>query len=77
MSRKNGEMRICDRCGKTVFRKCIGEGERDGGFTRWNKFEKIEGWSVECGWGDLCPECTIEFEKLKSDFWDKRDTKAV
>lgn len=77
MSRENGEVRTCDRCGRTLFRKCIGEGEADGGYTRWNKFEPAEGWSVESRWGDLCPECTDEFEKVKSDFWAKRKTTEV
>ena len=60
-------MRTCDRCGKQVFLKAIGEGELDGGFTRWNKFETAESWSVDKG--DLCPICTLEFQKIVNDFW--------
>lgn len=67
MSRLNGEMRTCDRCGKQVFLRCTGEGEMDGGFTRWNKFEKAEGWSVEGG--DLCPACTQEYTEMVRGFW--------
>lgn len=67
MSRENGEMRTCDRCGKQVFLKHIGDGERDGGFTRWNKFEKAEGWSVDRG--DLCPTCTQELTGILQEFW--------
>ena len=67
MSRVNGQMRTCDRCGKQVFLKTIGEGEADGGFTRWNNFEPAEGWSVNKG--DLCPVCTLEFEKRVNEFW--------
>lgn len=58
----NGRLVTCDRCGKTVFLKCTGEGECDGGFTRWNTFESLpEGWkfNVKVGdnWADLCPHC--------------------
>ncbi len=66
--RTNGQLRTCDRCHKSVFLKTTGEGERDGGYTRWNKFEEAEGWSVEAGMGDLCPACTNELETMKEDF---------
>lgn len=69
MSRQKGELRTCDRCGKQVFCKYLKSGELDGGYTRWDEFEKAEGWSVNDG--DLCSECTEEFAKLKADFWGK------
>lgn len=69
--RTNGRMMKCDRCGEETFCKCTGEGEMDGGFTRWNKFEEAEGWSSECGIGDLCPECTQEYKRLKEEFASK------
>ena len=68
MARANGELRTCDRCGKTIFLKTTGDGERDGGYTRWNKFEKAEGWTTEHDIGDLCPDCSSEFERLKQNF---------
>lgn len=68
MSRVNGQLITCDRCGKTTFCKCIGEGETDGGFTRWNKFEKAEGWDYESSIGNMCPECFKLWETLKADF---------
>lgn len=69
MANINGQMLICDRCGATAFRKCIGEGERDGGFTRWNKFEpKPEGWGWHPETGDICPACEKEFSKILEDF---------
>ena len=76
MSRQKGELRTCDRCGKQIFCKSIGDGEMDGGYTRWNKFEQAEGWSVNND-GDLCSECTAEFEKLKADFWKKNESVEV
>lgn len=47
MAEVNGQLSSCDRCGAQIFRKTTGEGEADGGFTRWNKFEPYpEGWGV-------------------------------
>ncbi len=67
MSRVNGQLITCDRCGEQGFARCIGEGERDGGYTRWNKFEHPEGWSVNGG--DLCPTCTRKYEEMLKGFW--------
>lgn len=45
MAEMTGKLVTCDRCGDQVFLRATGEGERDGGFTRWNKFEPFpEGW---------------------------------
>lgn len=47
MAKVNGQLVTCDRCGKQIFRKCTGEGEADGGFTRWNDFESMpDGWDL-------------------------------
>ena len=47
MSQVNGQLTTCERCGAQVFRKCVGEGEADGGYTRWNNFEPYpEGWNL-------------------------------
>ena len=65
----NGRLMTCDRCGKTCFRKCVGEGERDGGFTRWDKFEPYpDGWDHHNGIGLLCPECNAEYIKFLNEF---------
>jgi hypothetical protein len=69
MSRENGQYVICDRCGVSIFRKCTGDGEMDGGFTRWNKFETADGWSVDRG--DLCPSCTQKLKDIHNEFWSK------
>lgn len=66
--RTNGRMMTCDRCGKEQFFKHINDSETDGGFTRWNNFESADGWSHEYRIGDLCPECTEEYERLKEQF---------
>lgn len=63
MSEVEGKLLVCDVCGKTVFLKYVGDGERDGGFTRWRKYEdKPEGWGVWYGLGTLCPSCN---ERIK------------
>lgn len=65
---ENGQLLTCDRCGKAAFFRCTGEGELDGGYTRWNEFEEAKGWSYEGCIGDLCPTCTNEFKAMKENF---------
>ena len=67
MSVVNGQLTTCERCGVQIFRKATGEGEMDGGFTRWNNFEPYpEGWDIvavpkKLGIGydhiRVCPAC--------------------
>lgn len=71
MSRENGQLRTCDKCGKTIFLKSTGEGEADGGFTRWNKFEDAVGWNWREGYKDLCPDCIKKYDELYNEFRDK------
>lgn len=69
MAQINGKLVICDRCGATTFRKCAGEGEADGGFTRWNVFEPLEdGWKSRYEIGMLCPECNEKYESIQNAF---------
>lgn len=70
----NGKLCTCDRCGAQVFLKTIGEGERDGGFTRWNNFEPYpEGWgtvtiprtsNARRGYLTTCPTCYALFHTV-------------
>ncbi len=62
MSLMNGRLITCDICGATVFVKCTGTGEADGGFTRWNQFEEAPGWTRISlyGFEQVCPECAKE-----------------
>lgn len=72
MAQVNGKLCSCDRCEKTIFLRCTGEGERDGGFTRWNKFEPYpDGWEWHSDTGQLCPECNAIYKKLVEDFKSK------
>lgn len=66
MSEVNGRLTTCERCGEQIFRKCVGEGEMDGGYTRWNKFEPYpDGWRIvsvpesvkKNGYVMVCPKC--------------------
>lgn len=68
MAKVNGRLITCDRCGKTIFVKAVSDREMDGGFTRWTEFEKAEGWTHESFIGDLCPECSQEYDCLKEEF---------
>lgn len=79
MAETNGKLLTCDRCGKQIFLKCVGEGEADGGYTRWNNFEKPpKGWdfvnvpknirgecaNVHSSFIRVCPECYALWEKV-------------
>lgn len=78
MAEINGRMIICDRCGESAFLKCTGEGERDGGFTRWNKFEPVpEGWDRHYEVGLLCPNCNREYEALMRRFKNLPEEEVV
>ena len=69
MAQINGRLTICDRCEEKVFSKCTGEGELDGGYTRWNKFEDLpEGWGWHSETGRLCPKCNDEYNSLIEKF---------
>ena len=68
MSEANGKLVTCDRCGKQIFLKTIGDEERDGGYSRWNKFEPFpDGWEkigiptdTKCRnnrYIRVCPDC--------------------
>lgn len=58
-----GELTVCDRCGKTVFRKKIKDEECDGGYTRYATYEPYpEGWehfylSTRNAFVWVCPDC--------------------
>lgn len=65
---ENGRRYICDRCNAEIFCACIGEGESDGGFTRWHKFQPLpDGWKTY-SLGLLCPVCSRIFEDLVDRF---------
>lgn len=72
MSRENGQLRTCNRCGKQIFLKCNGEGEMDGGFTRWNTFDQTpaKGWDFLSKIGDVCPGCYAEYTRMFNQFKD-------
>ena len=79
MAKVNGQMVTCDRCGASIFLKCTGEGERDGGFTRWNEFDTLPpGWEIVEIPGNkyiqTCPSCTkLWVDALTEHFLKKED----
>ena len=64
MSKNNGRMLTCDRCGAWKFLKCTGEGEADGGYSRWNKFEPAPEWGWISDIGDVCPKCMKDYADM-------------
>lgn len=64
MSEMNGKLQTCDRCGKQIFLRCTGEGEWDGGYTRWNEFEPATGWEYVDDVGSVCPECWEDYRDM-------------
>lgn len=63
MSKINGQLVTCDRCGKTIFRK-----EKEVGL-----FEKFpEDWTKQYNIGALCPDCSLEWELLEQEFMSRR-----
>ena len=61
MSEWKGMIIGCDRCGKELRRKRLGETELDGGFTHVERFEEMpETWKYRYEIGYLCPECNAE-----------------
>ena len=63
MSRVNGQLVTCDRCGKTIFRK----------ETEVGLFEKLpKDWTDPSAIGDLCPCCSILWEHLEAEFVNKK-----
>lgn len=80
MAETNGKLVTCDRCGKQIFLKTIGDEETDGGFTRWNKFEDFPaGWDIigipkdiDCvshRYVRVCPDCCDMWSELTRDFF--------
>lgn len=73
MGKQNGKILICDRCGYEEFLACTGENSADGGYTKWNTFEKpkkkwIFGENFAGSYVDLCPECAEQYKILKEAF---------
>lgn len=80
MAEINGQLSICDRCGVQIFRRKTGEGEADGGWTRWDNFKPYpEGWRmVEVPVKNknyrahnirVCPECSALWDKILEEHY--------
>lgn len=69
MPSDKGKLITCDRCGRTVFLKCLGKGVADGGYTTWDKYEELpKEWLYENQFGYLCEECADRFRTWVYDF---------
>lgn len=77
MSEWKGMIIGCDRCGKELRRKLLGETELDGGFTHAERFEEMpETWKFRYEIGYLCPECNGEYESLLRNFMKGADDES-
>ena len=68
---QRGKMIRCKRDDNFVFLKYLGEKDLDGGFSRYDNFEKLpEDWLYENEFGYLCPECAREFKTFMTNFFN-------
>ena len=84
MAQQKGRLQTCDRCPEWCFMKTTGDGDADGGYTRWNKFEAAPaGWahvqvgiveSVRSVYATLCPKCSAEWQRINSIFMQEVET---
>jgi len=73
MSKVNGRLVTCDRCGVEVFNKHIKDEHTDGGYTSYNVFEQLpEGWKTYLELSaDLCPTCSDAWLRIKAQFMEE------
>ena len=65
-----GIMSSCCRCDTIIFRKYIGKGDADGGYTTWDKYEDVpDDWLYGTEFGYLCPECAHKFKEFVANFF--------
>ena len=71
MSVVYGKLVTCSRCGATIFLKYLRKGDTDGGYTKYDIYEELpEDWLNGTEFGDLCPECTLEFKTWVNQFFN-------
>ena len=67
-----GKLVTCDYpgCSEQVMLRKIGEGETDGGYTRYDMYEPVpEGWGYKDN-KDLCPSHHQDYLDMIQEFWD-------
>lgn len=73
MSAKKGLLTTCDRCGAETFREYIGQGDADGGYTKWDKFKPLpDNWMYASEVGTLCPRCAGLFRVFIHKLMDEK-----
>lgn len=81
MSRREGELTVCERCGEQLFVEKEGEIIQDGGFSITSKLkERPKGWELVPGPGgkgywDVCPKCYERYLILLGGFWGNKERK--
>lgn len=74
MSRQEGVLIECDRCGEHYFSKFIREEGIDGGYTRKRVYEPLpEEWLYTSEIGYLCPACAGEFKAFVKTFMKEEE----
>ena len=68
MAETEGKLLTCDLCGATVFLKYVGDGEADGGLTKWRRYEdRPDGWQTwhvtDVIHSTLCPSCNERMQE--------------
>ena len=78
MSRTEGKLLTCDRCGEQLFLKKVEENYLDGGIISAPMYEpKADGWKCRNG-KDLCPACETYYNEVMDQFWNEyRGGKSV
>lgn len=61
-----GKLITCDRCGRSIFLTLTGKEDWS---DRLSYQEKPREWTQEIGHGDLCPDCTKEFQTFCKEFF--------
>ena len=70
MAQIKGKLILCSgkNCSNTAFVKFTGEGDTDGGYTKFDTYENLpDGWENYTGIGDLCPECATKLKMFIKD----------
>ena len=73
-----GKIITCNRCGKVTFLKYLGLDDLDGGFTTFDKYEKLpDSWMYMSQIGDLCPDCAHKFKSFIKEFMGDKPIAAA
>ena len=71
MAEVKGKMITCNRDSNFVFLKRLVDGDTDGGFTKYERYEDLPSdWMFATQFGYLCPKCAREFRTFMTTFFN-------